>query len=42
VVANILDALEAGDDEALADDFTVRVRAGLSGATTGVTSTPLS
>ena len=42
VVANILHALEAGDDEALADDFTVRVRAGLSGATTGVTSTPLS
>jgi NAD(P)-dependent dehydrogenase (short-subunit alcohol dehydrogenase family) len=42
VVANILDVLEAGEDEALADDFTVRVRAGLSGATTGVTSAPLS
>ena len=42
VIANILDALEAGEDEALADDFTVRVRAGLSGGTTGVTSTPLS
>ncbi len=42
VIANILDALEAGEDEALTDDFTVRVRAGLSGGTTGVTSTPLS
>ncbi len=41
VVAKILDALEEGRDEVLADDFTVRVRAGLSDATTGRTSARL-
>ncbi|GAA4385788.1 SDR family oxidoreductase [Tsukamurella soli] len=35
IVGRILDALEAGADEALADDVTVAVRAGLAGATTG-------
>lgn len=38
IVANILDALEAGESEAIADEFTAVVRAGLSGATTGALS----
>ena len=35
IVRNILDSLEAGASEALADEITVQVRAGLSNSTTG-------
>lgn len=38
IVRNILDAVEAGASEALADELTVQVRAGLSNATTGAAS----
>ena len=36
VVSNILDALAAGEDEAIADDVSGQVKAALSGLTTGV------
>jgi len=38
IVARILDALEAGASEAIADEISAQVRAGLSNATTGATS----
>lgn len=38
IVRRILDALEAGASEALADEITAQVRAGLSNATTGALS----
>lgn len=38
IVRRILDALEAGASEALADEITAQVRAGLSNATTGAMS----
>jgi NAD(P)-dependent dehydrogenase (short-subunit alcohol dehydrogenase family) len=38
IVRNILDAVEAGASEALADELSVQVRAGLSNGTTGATS----
>lgn len=41
VVANIYDALEAGQDEAIADAFSAQVRAGLATATNGVTAATL-
>jgi NAD(P)-dependent dehydrogenase (short-subunit alcohol dehydrogenase family) len=36
VVSNILDALEAGEDEAIADDTSAQVKSILSGITTGI------
>jgi NAD(P)-dependent dehydrogenase (short-subunit alcohol dehydrogenase family) len=36
IVGNILDALEAGEDEAIADDTATQVKSILSGITTGV------
>jgi NAD(P)-dependent dehydrogenase (short-subunit alcohol dehydrogenase family) len=36
IVGNILDALEAGEDEAIADDTSTQVKSILSGITTGV------
>jgi NAD(P)-dependent dehydrogenase (short-subunit alcohol dehydrogenase family) len=36
IVANILDALEAGEDEAIADDVSAQVRSILPGMTTGI------
>jgi NAD(P)-dependent dehydrogenase (short-subunit alcohol dehydrogenase family) len=36
IVARILDALEAGEDEAIADDTSAQVRSILSGITTGI------
>jgi hypothetical protein len=36
IVNRILDALEAGQDEAIADDVSRQVKAGLSALTTGI------
>ena len=36
IVARVLDALEAGEDEAIADDVSAQVRSILPGITTGV------
>jgi len=36
IVGRILDALEDGQDEAIADDISVQVKSGLAGLTTGV------
>jgi NAD(P)-dependent dehydrogenase (short-subunit alcohol dehydrogenase family) len=36
IVARVLDALEAGEDEAIADDVSARVKSILSGITTGI------
>jgi NAD(P)-dependent dehydrogenase (short-subunit alcohol dehydrogenase family) len=38
IVARILDALEGGEDEAIADDVSARVKSILSGITTGIVS----
>ncbi|HTR91083.1 MAG TPA: hypothetical protein VMI73_05010 [Trebonia sp.] len=36
IVGRILDALEDGQDEAIADDISAQVKSGLAGLTTGV------
>jgi hypothetical protein len=36
IVARVLDALEAGEDEAIADDVSAQVKSILPGITTGI------